>query len=107
MRPLHVLLAFAIVAIWGTNFVVIKVGLAAFPPFLFALLRFVFSALPFVFFVRRPDVAWRWLALYGVILGAGQFGLLFYAMRAGAAAGSTWWPSSSGRASSPSRPCWR
>ena len=82
MRPLHVLLAFAVVAVWGTNFVVIKAALGDFPPFLFALLRFVFSALPFVLFVRRPAVAWRWLALYGVFLGAGQFGLLYYAMRA-------------------------
>jgi O-acetylserine/cysteine efflux transporter len=82
LRPLHVALALAIVAIWGTNFVVIKIGLADFPPFLFALLRFAFSAVPFVFFVRRPDVPLKWLAAYGVLLGAGQFGLLFYAMRA-------------------------
>ena len=71
----------AIVAVWGTNFVVIKVGLRDFPPFLFALLRFVFCAIPFVLFVPRPAVEWRWLILYGVFLGAGQFGLLFYAMR--------------------------
>lgn len=82
MRPAHAFLAFAVMAVWGTNFVVIKWGLADFPPFLFALLRFLFSALPFAFFVRRPRVAWRWLALYGVFLGAGQFGLLYYAMRA-------------------------
>lgn len=80
--PLHLGLALLIVAIWGTNFVVIKVGLRDLPPFLFALLRFVFCALPFVFFIPRPKVAWRWLALYGTLLGAGQFGLLFYAMRA-------------------------
>jgi O-acetylserine/cysteine efflux transporter len=80
--PANLALILAIVAIWGTNFVVIKVGLGDFPPFLFALLRFFFCAIPFVFFVRRPAVEWRWLALYGVLLGAGQFGLLFYAMRA-------------------------
>jgi O-acetylserine/cysteine efflux transporter len=82
MSPLHLALALLVMAIWGTNFVVIKVGLRDFPPFLFALLRFFFTALPFVFLVRRPPVEWRWLALYGVMLGAGQFGLLFYAMRA-------------------------
>ena len=69
-------------AIWGTNFVVIKVGLRDFPPFLFALLRFVLSALPWIFLLARPHVRWRWLVLYGVFLGAGQFGLLYYAMRA-------------------------
>ena len=76
------LLAFAVVAIWGTNFVVIKIGLGDFPPFLFAALRFLCSVLPWVFFIRRPPVRWQWLVWFGVLLGAGQFGLLFYAMRA-------------------------
>lgn len=82
LRPAHLLLALAVVAIWGTNFVVIKVGLRDFPPFLFALLRFVLSAAPFVFFVPRPNVSLKSLAAYGIFLGAGQFGLLFFAMRA-------------------------
>jgi O-acetylserine/cysteine efflux transporter len=82
LRPLHVALAFLIVAVWGTNFVVIKAGLDELPPFLFATLRFVACILPFVFFIARPRVRWRWLALYGVVLGAGQFGLMFSAMRA-------------------------
>ena len=82
LHPLHVALAFLIVAVWGTNFVVIRKGLDQLPPFLFATLRFIACALPFAFFIRRPQVRWRWLALYGVLLGAGQFGLLFYAMRA-------------------------
>ena len=69
-------------AVWGTNFVVIRAGLDELPPFLFAALRFAASGLPFAFFIERPKVRWRWLALYGAVLGAGQFGLLFYAMRA-------------------------
>ncbi len=81
LPPIHIGLAVLIVAVWGTNFVVIKHGLEDFPPFLFAFLRFLFSALPFAFFIRRPPVAWRWLIIYGVFLGAGQFGLLFYAIR--------------------------
>ncbi|HEX3097502.1 MAG TPA: EamA family transporter [Usitatibacter sp.] len=75
-------LAFLVVAVWGTNFVVIKAGLRDLPPFLFALLRFLFSALPFVFFLPRPRTPWRWIVLYGALIGAGQFGLLYYAMRA-------------------------
>jgi O-acetylserine/cysteine efflux transporter len=70
------------VAVWGTNFVVIKAGLAELPPFLFAALRFAACVLPFAFFIERPKIRWRWLVAYGVVLGAGQFGLLFYAMRA-------------------------
>src|SRR5512142_3392985 len=74
-------LAFLVVAVWGTNFVVIKAGLRDLPPFLFALLRFVFSAVPFVFFLPRPRTPWRWIVVYGALIGAGQFGLLYYALR--------------------------
>jgi len=76
-----VVLAFLVVAVWGTNFVVIKAGLRDLPPFLFALLRFLFSAVPFVLFLPRPRTPWRWIVLYGALIGAGQFGPLYYAMR--------------------------
>jgi O-acetylserine/cysteine efflux transporter len=76
----HLLLALAVVAVWGSNFVVIKLGLAQLPPLLFATLRFVFAVLPAVLFLRRPAVPWRELAAYGVLIGAGQFGLLYLAM---------------------------
>jgi len=36
----HFLLALAVVCIWGTNFVVIKLALGQLPPLLFAALRF-------------------------------------------------------------------
>ncbi len=77
----HALLALAVVAVWGSNFVVIKEALSTFPPFLFAALRFGLSFLPWIFFVRRPAVRWRVLALFGALQGGGQFGLLYYAMR--------------------------
>jgi O-acetylserine/cysteine efflux transporter len=77
----HALLALAVVAVWGTNFVVIKVGLAELPPLLFGTLRFTFALLPAVFFLPRPAVGWRNLAGYGMLIGAGQFGLLYLAMR--------------------------
>jgi len=74
------LLALAVVFVWGTNFVVIKLGLNALPPLLFACLRFTFVLLPMVFFLPRPKVAWRNLIFYGLAIGMGQFGLLFIAM---------------------------
>ncbi len=76
----HALLAIAVAAVWGTNFVVIRLGLDDLPPLLFATLRFSFALLPAVFFLKRPQVPWRRLASYGVAIGAGQFGLLFIAM---------------------------
>ena len=77
----HALLAVAVVAVWGTNFVVIKLALGHMPPLLFGALRFAFALLPAVFFLPRPPVAWRNLAGYGLLIGAGQFGLLYLAMR--------------------------
>ena len=77
----HLLLALAVVAIWGTNFVVIRWGLDAFAPYTFAALRYTFSFLPFIFFIPRPAMSWAKLAGFGVLIGVGQFGLLFWAMR--------------------------
>jgi O-acetylserine/cysteine efflux transporter len=77
----HFLLALAVVAIWGSNFVVIRLGLNALPPLLFATLRFSFAVLPAIFFLKKPDLPWRNLASYGLLIGVGQFGLLFLAMR--------------------------
>ncbi len=78
--PRAFLLALAVVAVWGTNFVVIRLGLDALPPLLFAALRFTLAVVPMVFFIKRPAVSWRDLALYGLFIGLGQFGLLFIAI---------------------------
>jgi O-acetylserine/cysteine efflux transporter len=77
----HALLAFAVVAIWGTNFVVIKFALGQLPPLTFATLRFIFAFIPAAVLLKRPQVPWRNLALYGVLIGAGQFGLLYIAVK--------------------------
>lgn len=76
----HFLVALAVVAVWGTNFVVIKLALGHMPPLLFATLRFAVAVFPAVFLLPRPQVAWRNLAAYGLLIGVGQFGLLFVAM---------------------------
>jgi len=77
----HLLLALAVIVVWGTNFVIIKLGLGELPPLLFATLRFFFSCVPWLFFIRRPAVPWRLLIANGVFLGFGMFGVLFIAMR--------------------------
>ena len=78
----HLLLALAVTAVWGSNFVVIKLALAHLPPLTLALLRFALAFFPLALFLPRPKVPWRNLAGYGLLIGAGQFGLLFTAMRA-------------------------
>lgn len=76
----HFLLALAVVIVWGTNFVVIKLALGQLPPFLFAAMRFTLALVPAMFFLPRPNVGWRNLAAYGMLIGVGQFGLLYLAI---------------------------
>ncbi|MEV7522111.1 EamA family transporter [Streptomyces sp. NPDC091371] len=87
MRPLHTALAVLVAAIWGFNFVVIEIGLDHFPPLLLSALRFLVAALPAVFFVGAPKVAWKWIIGVGLALGGAKFGLLFVGMDAGMPAG--------------------
>ncbi|MFB7862600.1 EamA family transporter [Streptomyces sp. NPDC056069] len=87
MRPAHIALAALVAALWGVNFVVIEIGLDHFPPLLFSALRFLVAALPAVFLVGRPKVAWKWIVGVGLALGVAKFGLLFTGMSLGAPAG--------------------
>ncbi|MFA6506832.1 MAG: EamA family transporter [Treponemataceae bacterium] len=87
ISPLALGAAFLTAALWGFNFTVIKVGVAGVPPLFLACLRFALSAFPALLFVKKPNVSWASLAAYGLLLGVGQFGLLFTAMKLGAPAG--------------------
>lgn len=83
----HLLLALLIVTIWGSNFVAIKLALHDLPPLLLCTLRFVFVALPAVFFLPRPAVPVRRLLVYGFSMFAFQFGFMFLGMKLGVPAG--------------------
>jgi O-acetylserine/cysteine efflux transporter len=87
MKPVHIALALLVAALWGTNFVAIKIGLGAFPPFLLSALRFLAVVVPMIFFVGRPCVSWRWILGIGFIFGIVKFGLLFLGMDLGMPAG--------------------
>lgn len=87
MQPRHVPIALIVAAIWGFNFVVIDAGVEAFPPLLFAALRFLITAVPLVFFVPRPRVPWYWFVIVGMLLGTGQFAFLFISIDHGMPAG--------------------
>ena len=87
MTPADILIALAVVTIWGINFVVIKIGLRDLPPVLFTALRFLFAALPLVLFVRRPQTSWRLVVAYGLFQFALQFTLLFTGIKLGLPAG--------------------
>jgi O-acetylserine/cysteine efflux transporter len=73
-------LGLLIVFIWGSNFVVVRWGLGMLPPLLMASIRFSLTLFPAILFLKKPNISWRSLALYGGCVGTGQFGLLYIAM---------------------------
>lgn len=81
------LAALVIVCAWGVNFVVIKLGLGEIPPLLLGALRFTFVVFPAILFVKRPQLPWRMIVLYGLTISLGQFIFLFTAMYVGMPAG--------------------
>lgn len=83
----HILLALALATVLGLSFVAIRWGVDEVSPLLLTALRYIFAAVPALFFVRRPDVDWRLLVGYGLAIGVGQFGLLFIAIKLGMPAG--------------------
>ncbi len=83
MTPRDILLAVSVAIVWGLTFIAIKVGVGETSPLMLSALRFVFAAFPGVLFVRPPKApAWK-VAFYGLLLGVGQFGLLFIAIHDG------------------------
>lgn len=77
------LAAACIIVIWGTNFVAMKIGLRSFTPFQLGAARYLFGMLPLVLLVRPPRLPWKWVVLYGLCQGVGQFGLLFVSLQVG------------------------
>ena len=89
MTPRDILAAVAVAVVWGLTFIAIKVGVGETSPLMLSALRFLFAALPAVFFIAPPKAPiWKVVA-YGLLLGVGQFGLLFIAIHAGFPIGLT------------------
>jgi O-acetylserine/cysteine efflux transporter len=75
--------ALFIITSWGLNFVVMTWGLASFSPFQLGAARYVLAAFPLVFFLKPQGLPWRWVLIYGLTQGVGQFGFLFTAIHLG------------------------
>ena len=75
--------ALVVVLVWGVNFVAMKFALRDFTPFQLGAARFVFAALPLMLFIRPPQVPFKWVVLYGLFQGVGQFGIVFIALKVG------------------------
>ena len=91
MTPRHSGLALLVAILWGVNFVAIDLGLhpvgEQMPPLLFVAMRFTLVVFPCIFFIRKPDVSWKAITGVGLLMSAGQFGLLYLAMALGMPAG--------------------
>ena len=83
MTARDVLAALSVAIVWGLTFIAIKVGVGETTPLMLATLRFFFAAVPMVFFLPPPKApAWA-VMLYGLMIGVGQFGVLFIAIHEG------------------------
>jgi O-acetylserine/cysteine efflux transporter len=83
----HRLLALLVAVLWGANFIAIHASLEQFPPFFTVFLRWLPLAAAALLFVPKPDVAWRWILLYGLGFGTLQFAFLYWGMASGMPAG--------------------
>ena len=83
MRLADIFLAVGVATVWGLTFIAIRLGLQDAPPFLLSALRFAFAAFPALLYFKAPNTAIWKLALYGLLIGVGQFGLLFLGLRLG------------------------
>ncbi|GAA2175373.1 O-acetylserine/cysteine exporter [Agrococcus versicolor] len=83
MPPRHVALALLVVLLWGSNFVVIDIGLEELPPFLLLALRFTVVLVPAIFLVPKPDLPWSTILAVGATMSLGQFALLYLGLSLG------------------------
>lgn len=88
MTPLHIALAVLVTFIWGVNFTFIAWGLESFPPLMLTALRFFFTAVPLVLFLKPPKFN-RTLFIYAIGTFVMQYAFVFTAMHLGASAGLT------------------
>jgi O-acetylserine/cysteine efflux transporter len=75
--------ALAVVIIWGLNFIFMKFALHDFTPFQMGAARYIFAVFPLILFIQRPNLDVKWLLLYGLFQGVGQFGFLFIGLKLG------------------------
>lgn len=75
MQRRDLFLIITVMAIWGFNFSMIKLGVKDLDPLLIAAARFFCATFPIIFFIRKPQVKWRYLIAYSMIFGTGIWGM--------------------------------
>jgi len=88
MSPIYTALAVLVTFIWGVNFTFIAWGLESFPPLMLTALRFFFTAVPLVLFLKPPKFN-RTLLIYAIGTFVMQYAFVFTAMHLGSSPGLT------------------
>lgn len=83
----HILLAILVSAVWGCNFIFVKLGVHEIPPLFLCAFRFFLASFPAIFFIRIPRTSFKLIASYGLIMFALQFALIFTGIAVGMTAG--------------------
>ena len=87
MKKNDLILGILVMIVWGLNFSVIKLGVNEIDPLLLTALRFTLATLPAIFFVKKPDVSWWYLIVYGWLFAIGIWGMATWSIQAGLSAG--------------------
>jgi drug/metabolite transporter (DMT)-like permease len=87
MKKNDLILGILVMIVWGLNFSVIKLGVSEIDPLLLTALRFTLATLPAIFFVKKPDVSWIYLIVYGWLFAIGIWGMATWSIQAGLSAG--------------------
>lgn len=87
MKLNDVLLLVSLMALWGFNFSVIKLGTTEIDPLVLTALRFTFAVFPLILFIKRPNVQWRYLISYGLSFGVGVWGMTTLSIDVGLSVG--------------------
>lgn len=83
----HTLLALLVVIAWGLNFIFVQLSLTEFSPLFLCALRFLLASVPAIFFIKPPAASFKMVVLYGLVMFALQFSLLFMGMHMGVTSG--------------------
>ena len=81
LTPLHMVLIFGVMLLWGINFAVAKIGLAQLPPMLFMATRFALVALLLLPFAKRPEGQWGAIFAIAITLGLLHFSFMFHGLK--------------------------
>jgi O-acetylserine/cysteine efflux transporter len=81
MKPIDLLAALLLAALWGMGFVFAKAGIGQFPPIFLLAFRFGLAALVMVWFAPLPREEMPRILLISLIAGAVSYSLTFMALR--------------------------